>query len=236
MLLLLRGYFHALGGHRDANRFLHDVIGSDPTESFGGDYGESVPLSLGFEIFPAGRPNTSVLVPPDATPIPPIRNAMSCLSMAEWLRRLVCVREEPLAVESWSDSVELLYGSRDSVLFEGLQWGGLSMGTDIYLQEAANMTEIDLRSQGHWRIFSKLGAGVSSTEHPGKFEITLNAYACFPVFRDATPEEARGLEFSISAALVASTGEIADELMSSLVMNVTRFLKQKYDEDFIQMK
>ena len=98
------------------------------------------------------------------------------------------------------------------------------MGTDVYVQSALNLTEIDARSSGRWRIYSKLGAGVSSTEHPGEFEITLNAYACLP-----SSKHQQGLEFVLSAAVAAKADKEADAGMLELIANVTAFLLTHYD-------
>ena len=233
----LGAYFHALGGHAAADDFLHQVIGSDGSESFGGDYGEPVPSSVGYVLRPGGGSGPSQSVAPDPPPQPPIGNRMSCLSMAEWLRRIVCTREE--AVDGtgsgweWADSAAMMYGANSSGMFPGLQWGGLSMGTDVYLQGAVDLQRMDARSHGLWRIFSKLGAGVSSTAHPGRFEITLNAYGCFPVIGERDHLPSRGLEFVLSAAVVSDVehddGKRADEAMRSLVANVTALLLERYD-------
>ena len=230
----LGAYFHAIGGHAAANDYLHHVIGAEAGESFGGNYGEPVPASAGFTLVPGSPPRQPVEIPTDPTPQPPISNHMSCLTMAEWLRRIVCVREEEprhsgqaaitLAPLTWRDSSAILYGAPESSLFPGLQWGGLSMGTDVYVQRGLNLSTIDERSDGRWRIFSKLGAGISSTAHPGQFEITLNAYACLPDVK-----RGEGLEVVLSAAVAAKTDKEADAGMLELVANVTTFLRAHYD-------
>ena len=234
----LGAYFQSLGGHAAAKSYLHETIGSNTSESFGGTYGEPVPPSLGYTLRPGSAPNTPVRVPPDPVPIPPISNSMSCLTMAEWLRRIVCTREDAdsghAAALGWTDSSAMLYGSPSSALFPGLQWGGLSMGTDIYLQDAVDFDAIEARSNGLWRIFSKLGAGVSSTAHPGQFEITLNAYGCFPVVAGHEKEllasvPGRGVEFVLSAAVVGKDSASADAAMRVLVANVSNFLLARYD-------
>ena len=80
------------------------------------------------------------------------------------------VKNEDILVE--------LFGAEDSILFPGLQWGGLTTDTSIFLQKSLNMTEVDLKSEGRWRIFSKLGAGYSTSRYKG--EIITTAYACLP--------------------------------------------------------
>lgn len=66
----------------------------------------------------------------------------------------------------------------DSSLFPSVQWGGMTADTSIFLQSALNISDVQLQSNGNWRIFSKLGAGFSSSRLVG--EITNNAYACLP--------------------------------------------------------
>jgi hypothetical protein len=72
------------------------------------------------------------------------------------------------------------YGAKieDSELFPSVQWGGMTADTSVYLQSALNISDVELQSKGNWRIFSKLGAGFSSSRLVG--EITNNAYACLP--------------------------------------------------------
>ena len=69
-------------------------------------------------------------------------------------------------------------GAKNSSLFEGLSWGGMSTDTSIFLQSSLNMTEVQARAASEWRIFSKLGAGWSTSRLRG--EIVSNAYACLP--------------------------------------------------------
>ena len=78
------------------------------------------------------------------------------------------------------DMQSIMYGARqeDSQLFPTLEWGGMTADTSIYVQSALNMSDVQLRSGGNWRIFSKLGAGFSSSRLVG--EITNDAYACLP--------------------------------------------------------
>lgn len=72
------------------------------------------------------------------------------------------------------------YGAGDhTTLFPGVQWGGMTACTSIFVQSALNMTKTELDSHGKWRIFSKLGAGYSSSR--GRGEVMNNAYACLPM-------------------------------------------------------
>jgi len=60
------------------------------------------------------------------------------------------------------------------------------------------MTDIESRSNGSWRIFSKLGAGYSNSRSKG--EIVTSAYACLPNSRSdgEVPISDWGVEMSIS--------------------------------------
>lgn len=44
-------------------------------------------------------------------------------------------------------------------LFPGLEWGGMTADTAIFVQSGLDMDLVEQNSQGKWRIFSKLGAG-----------------------------------------------------------------------------
>jgi len=60
------------------------------------------------------------------------------------------------------------------------------------------MNRVESESQGHWRIFSKVGDGYSSSRNVG--EAVLNGYACLPQLDGngkAIPNA--GVEFVISA-------------------------------------
>lgn len=249
----LGAYMHRIGGHAAANEYLHRVIGASANETFGGDYGAPVPAQLGDLFAPYDGIGPPVSIAEDAPPSPAIPNSMSCLTMAEWMRRIVQASPgmpgRPCADHNHSsdhdnqdvhgaDATAMLYGAERSELFPGLQWGGLSMGTDVYLQRAVdNLTRLDARAHGRWRVFSKLGAGLH-TDSPVErgFQITLNAAACFPVLdptrsRGASPQPVpgRGLEFALSAFVVGPADVAADDAMQSLVTNVTRFLLSHYD-------
>ena len=60
------------------------------------------------------------------------------------------------------------------------------------LDEALGMEAIDEGTGGEWRIFSKLGAGYSSSRSRG--EIVTAGYTCIPRYGDEG-----GVEFSIAA-------------------------------------
>jgi hypothetical protein len=114
------------------------------------------------------------------------------------LRRLVMHSDIPVASRfphlTDDDHFNILYGAQDSALFPGLQWGGMSTDITILLQSALDMPRVEQQSQGHFRIFSKSGAGFSTSRLRG--EILTSAYACLPVLDAAgQPIVDAGLEF-----------------------------------------
>ena len=205
----LSSYFHDIG-FRDR---IHSLVakngwllGNNPQpaytpqpQSLGGNYGEATPSDLGFEFTAAaGDPQCGA----DKDPWPTMYdNSISALSAAELTRRIVQFREIPEDTRFpgmlWEDAQAEMYGAETSLLFPGLQWGGMTADTAIFLQSALNMTRVEQESQGQFRIFSKLGAGWSSSREKG--EIVSNAYACLPVLdSNGQPVPNQGYEFTIS--------------------------------------
>ncbi len=185
-------YFHDIGGRKRANDLIHTLWLKRPaSETFGGNYGAaSPPLGYTFKE-PAGA---SVTITPDATAGP--ANHLSSFTIAEALKRVVLHREEPterLPAIQWADVKTLLYGAEGSTKYG--PWGGLAADTAIYLQAAHDIAYLEKRSQGRWRIFSKLGLGTG-----GQF---LNVgYACLPVLDPAgKPVPGWGRELVIAAHL-----------------------------------
>lgn len=240
----LGAYFHAFGGHKLADSFIHSGLGAPADESFGGNYGESPPPALGYKLSAPGAASSPFSEPfwPDPTPNPPIPNSMSSLTMAEFLRRSVLTREKSAVpvLNNYTDAASILYGANSSTLFPGLQWGGMSMSSDVYVQRALNITAEspkggtpEAKSHGRWRIFSKLGAGFSDTRD--RFEIGLNAYVCLPVLRPLSgarmePVPQRGLEFFLSASVHDAniSGRGADEAMQGVIDTVVNHLLLNY--------
>lgn len=116
-----------------------------------------------------------------------------------------------------------LYGAASSKLFPGLSWGGTTVDTAIFVQSAVNITDVDIKSHGLWRIFSKLGAGYSNSRSRG--EIVTTAYACFPSLdQDGIPIEGEGFEMTISArgsvpndsSLLSAETIVADAVQKTL--------------------
>jgi hypothetical protein len=184
-------YFHDIGGRQRANDLIHDLWLKRPlSETFGGNYGEAAP-ALGYTFTEEG--GASVTVPQDMTTGP--ANKLSGLTLAEALRRLVLHREEAatrLPGIQWADIETLLYGAAKPKKYT-TPWGGMSADTAIYLQAGHDPAYIEARSQGRWRIFSKLGLGSDGT--------FLNVgYACYPVLDDQQkPVPGWGREFLIVA-------------------------------------
>eukprot|EP01048_Picozoa_sp_COSAG05_P031817 COSAG05_NODE_11832_length_494_cov_0.784810_1_plen_141_part_01 len=123
-------------------------------------------------------------MPPDHSGVI-IPNSLSALTMLELLKRIVLHRELPPALAlpgvTWADLQQELYGHGGGVssIFPSVQWGGMSADTAIFMQAAAEAALGDTALAGdQWRIFSKLGAGYSTSRQVG--EIVHNAYGCFP--------------------------------------------------------
>ena len=177
-----------------------------PGQSFGGNYGEPTPPDLGFAFSApaddddADDHNCTCAVQPDHSGVV-IPNALSPLSLAELLRRLVLHRavapERRFPGVSWADVQDMLYGARTPALYPAAQarWGGMSADTAIFVQAAlGDLPARAARSGGQWRIFSKLGAGFSDSRG-GVGEVLTVAYACVPVLG----AQNAGLEFVLAA-------------------------------------
>jgi hypothetical protein len=194
-------YFHNIGGRTRANSLIHAAWLDRPaTESFGGNYGEASP-PLGYRFTQPG--GQAVELVPDTSPGP--ANHLSAYTLAESLKRLVLHLEEPdqrLPGIQGADIKTLLYGAESSQTYG--PWGGMSADTAIYLQSGHDPDYIEERSQGQWRIFSKLGLGTS-----GQF---LNVgYACLPVLDPSgQPVPNWGREFVIAAHLPTGASSWAE--------------------------
>ena len=203
----LARYFHDLGGRRQADWLVQQWLGAGHGQSFGGNYGEPTPPDLNFTLTrrrqwpPAGgAPPEMCAVEPDHSGVV-VPNSLSALSMVELLKRIVLHRELPpdlrLPGVAWEDLQQELYGAGGGAgsLFPTVQLGGMSADTAIFMQEAAEAAlGGDAQAGDQWRVFSKLGAGFSTSRRVG--EIVHNAYGCFP---------AAGVELLYSAQ--ASVGE-----------------------------
>lgn len=209
----LSHYFLNIGWRERENDLIQDWLGhvnaekwTPQEQTFGGAYGEVPPADLQYQDYqcaldvdPANGGNGYA-------------NHLSALSNAELLRRLVLHREmENFPSLQWpgvtyTDVQNILYGSSisDSTsFFPDVIWGGMSTDPGIFLQGALDDVEknalkrIDENSDGAWRIFSKLGAGYSSSR--GKGEILSNVYACLPhLFSTDSSDASNGIEFTFS--------------------------------------
>ena len=124
----------------------------------------------------------------------------------------------------WQDSQDIFYGSDNSSLFPTLQYGGMSMSSDVYVQLGLGTENLNKTTAADWRIFSKLGFGYTSIRK--QYEVTLNAYLCLPL-----GENGRGIEFVLSAKTFDKTlddGEMVDLKMREGIRNITQYLLQHY--------
>jgi hypothetical protein len=75
----------------------------------------------------------------------------------------------------------------------------MTADTAIFLQSTEQVNALLSNSATHqnqWRIFSKLGAGYSTSRYRG--EIISNVYACIPQFDETGKEAVGGYEFTIT--------------------------------------
>ncbi len=170
----LSRWFLNMGGRSALNNLIHDDWLDRPSwESLGGNYGHRAP-DLGYSLVDESG-SLEVEGRDEGGP----RNHLSTYTIAEFLKRLVMQREDPdLALPglTWPDVATLFYGAERSQIYRDGQPQGMQADTSIYVQQALDMDEIEARSHGQWRIFSKLGFGFA---RGGEF--VNAAYGCFPV-------------------------------------------------------
>ena len=193
----LSRYFHDVGTRVSAQQLITGWLGRPEKETFGGNYG-AARADLGFE-FVDGL--DSVTVPADTSAGP--ANQLSTLTLAEFLKRIVMHREDEatrMPGLTWEDAQVILYGAEGSRRYSENTQQGMEADTALYLQSAINVPAMEERSQGQWRIFSKLGHG---TSRGGEF--THVGYGCFPQLDGAgEPLPERGKELFIATHLSAS--------------------------------
>jgi hypothetical protein len=186
----LGGWFNVLGGRSRARDMLIRDWMLRPAESLGANYGATPPSDLKFSFVP------SCSVRPDTPANDGFSNTLSALTAAELVKRIVYARELPAAQRfpntTWADSETLLYGAKRSVLFPSSIWGGMSCNGDDLLRLGVDVAQIEQRSKGKWRTFSKDGAGYSMIRLAG--EELFNGAACFS---DAENPE-NGVEYVLS--------------------------------------
>ena len=231
-------YYHTIGGYDNAFEFVGNVLGGFEGESFGGNYGEKPKAGLGYNF---RNLNDSVQLRGDTESQVSYSNNLSALTMANYMRRLIMTREDNLKNTTsqnfeWSDVQSILYGAKNSRFFPELQWGGMSISADIYLQLALenyfsknNSTQKSSTYESDQSnlpeevkaIFSKLGAGYTSREG-GRFEITLNGYV-------ATDQ----IEMVVSVFVFGKDGigREADENMIQLVSNAIEYAYDNFSNE-----
>lgn len=171
----LMTWFHDVGGRGYANLLIHEYWLDRPKdEVFGANYGaRAAELGFTFKI-----DNDVTRLQPDQGWIR--NNELSTFTLAEALKRIVMHREDPqtqLDHSTWDDIKVLLYGAQNSIWYDSNTPQGMESDVSIYLQHAVDIKQVDLNTQGQWRIFSKLGLGAS---RGGEFVHT--DYACLPIF------------------------------------------------------
>ena len=121
----------------------------------------------------------------------------------------------------------ILYGANSSELFKGLEWGGMTADTAIFLQSTNKMTELlnTANHQDQWRIFSKLGAGWSTSRYVG--EIVSNVYACVPIYDESGLNSIGGYEFTLTArgSVPQDSGlEVVEQVVFNAINNAMEFI------------
>ncbi len=207
----LASYFHDIGWRVR----IHDLIQSDwlansTTISLGGNYGEATPSDLSFNIHYSSSDSINKsdnICPVQKDPNTEVyENSLTALAAAELTRRLVLHSDLDPSLQFpymlSSDSLEIRQGVKysddeltsDSIVkskFPMQFFGGMSADTAVFLQSSINISDVEIASNGSWRIFSKLGAGYSTSRSKG--EIVTNAYGCFPSYG-----QKKGIEMTFS--------------------------------------
>ncbi len=192
----LSRYFLNVGGRARIDGLIHGWLGRPATETLGGNYGTPEP-GLGYTFVEPGSARVTI----SADRSGGRANRLSTFTLAEFLKRLVMHREDAatrLPGIQWADVQTLLYGATTSRWYAGAP-GGMSADSAIYLQAAVPIGQVEARSAGKWRVFSKLGFGNGQFVHAG--------YACLPVLDAAgAPVADQGKEMII-AVRMASGGQ-----------------------------
>lgn len=193
----LSSYFHDIGW-RDR---IHSLVGSawldlSANQTLGGNYGVATPSDLSFTM-DVDQASCDV----DVDPWPEVYdNSLSSLAAAEMVRRIVLHDDLSASLRfpglKTEDALDIMYGAASSKLFPGELWGGMSADTAIFLQSALDMTDVEARSDGAWRILSKLGAGYSNSR--GRGEIITSVYTCIPEFSGNGSTYQGDFEFTLS--------------------------------------
>lgn len=160
----LSSYFHDIGWRDRIDDLVVNWLGKSD-QSLGGNYGEATPSDLGFTATTYEDSSSNSTCAVDKDPWPKVySNSISALSAAEMTRRIALHREVDSTLRfpgaTWTDMQTLLYGAEKSALFPGLQWGGMTTDTAVFVQSSEKMAPLLQDTQSNkdlWRIFSKLG-------------------------------------------------------------------------------
>ncbi|MCA2961356.1 MAG: hypothetical protein IOD12_13985 [Silvanigrellales bacterium] len=139
-------------------------------------------------------------------------NLLSTQTMAEFLRRMVMLREDPQTAipnAQWNDMATIFYGAPQSKskYFPHYKAGGMLGGAGDYIQNAvsgSNIKALEDSTLGQWRSFAKVGWGPGSSSGN---DFAWHGYGCIPRFDPVTMKALpSGKEFIISAALKGKPG------------------------------
>ena len=185
-------WFHDIGGRKQANDMIHEKWLKRPaSETFGGNYGAKAP-PLGYSFVEASGDKLTVSPDPSSGPA----NNLSMYTLTLALERVVLHREQAktrMPGLQWKDIEVLLYGAKGSKKYG--PFGGMSADTAIYAQAGVDIQWVAKRSQGKWRVHSKLGLGT-------KGQFIWVGYACLPWLDSAgQPIPGWGREMVIAAHL-----------------------------------
>ena len=220
----LSSFFHDIGWRSNLNDLINSEwlgmqVNNDYPQSLGGNYGEASPSDLQLIV---SENDEKCSIDKDEW-LHTYDNTISALTAVELLRRIVLHSDIPNEMRfpglKIDDIKSILYGASNSTfLFPEQMWGGMSADISIFLQSSVDINKIDEISDGKWRVFSKLGAGYSSSRQVG--EIVSNTYACLPTSTETGSTD--GTEFSITIR-----GSIVKD--SSLKL-VEQQVKDAYDQ------
>lgn len=95
------------------------------------------------------------------------------------------------------------------------------------------MTDLlnSVNHQNKWRIFSKLGAGWSTSRLKG--EIVSNVYACVPIYDENGQDVIDGYEFTLTArgSVAQDSGlTIVEQVVFDAINNAMEFIVQNHQE------
>jgi len=218
-------YMHDLGGRYRLLGLVQKWFGPLAVNlSLGGNYGMPAPPDLGFDLHQPQAPTCHVVNDTQHINL----NALSVLAHVDILRRLTLSFDLPISSRfpnmQVADQRTIMYGAEESLLFPGLQWGGMTTSLDVYVQSGLPMDEVEQRSRGQWRIFSKMGAGWDPEAQVG--DVLTATYATLPVLdADGLPLVDQGVEFLVvgrSSVPQDSTLVKTDAILQKAVASIAK--------------